>query len=187
MSDQSMTDEEREAARQAQIADAMAADGQAVDDGVYVDYFGFEETERVYLDSKQYVDVGALNEGGRRNYLNAVNREARISKGSGDTVIKLANGDERRILITAALTGWNLMRPNLKKPGEYMPVPFNANTVREFLDKVSPTVLDRVDKVVRKQNPWLLQDATIEDMEQQIIELQEGIEKKRAEEEGKES
>jgi hypothetical protein len=40
---------------------------------------------------------------------------------------------------------------------------------------------------VRAQNPWLMADVTLEDLLKQKDELEEQIEKKRAEEEGKES
>ena len=65
------------------------------DEAVQVDYFGFEDTENVYLPDKQsYVTIQALNEGGRRRYLNRVNREVKIAKQTGDAIMQL--GQRRR-------------------------------------------------------------------------------------------
>jgi len=179
--------EAAEAERLARNAQAMDDAGLATEESVQADYFGFEETENVALpDGKSYVTIQALNEGARRQYLNKVNREVKIAKQTGDAIMQLANGDERRILLTNAIVGWNLVSRN-PKTGEMTPVPCKEPKIYEWLEKANPVIIDIVDKAVRKQNPWLLNEMTIEDLENQIGELQEQLEQKRAEEEGKES
>jgi len=65
---------------------------------------------------------------------------------------------------------------------------FNTHkALPDFLENVNPIVLDKIDKAVRKQNPWLMQDVTLDDLLKQREELDEAIEKKRADDEGKES
>src|SRR5690349_8957804 len=157
------TETRSEADRIASTEEAMRAAGVATEETMQVDYFGFDETEHVFLpDGKSYVSISALNEGGRRQYLNRVNREVRVQKQTGDAVMQLANGDERMILLTQAITGWNLVRRN-KSTGEIQPLKCDEGKIRDFLTSASPTIIDIIDKAVRKQNPWLLNDVTLED------------------------
>jgi hypothetical protein len=158
----------------------------ADEEAVQMDYFGFSDQEKVMLpDGRSYVLISALNEGGRRNYLNKVNREVVISKGTGDARMQMANGDERRILLKEAIVGWNLQTK--ASDARMVDVPFKESKLNEFLDRANPVVIDVIDKAVRAQNPWLNQDVTLEDLLKQRDELDEEIEKKKAEEEGKES
>ena len=186
MSDTAIETPEEEAARLARTHEAMRAAGVATEEQLQVDYFGFEDTENVYLpDGKSFVTIRALNEGGRRRYLNRVNREVKIAKGTGDAIMQMANGDERRILLQEAIIGWNLVARD--RTGAIAAVPFKEQKLNEWLEKANPSVVDVVDKAVRKQNAWLMADVTLEDLLKQKEELEEQIEKKRAEEEGKES
>jgi hypothetical protein len=185
MSD-TVTEDQAEIERQARLHAELEAAGISTEETMQVDYFGFEETENVFLpDGKSYITIAALNEGGRRRYLNRVNREVRIAKQTGDAVMQLANGDERRILLAEAVVGWNLVAKD--RTGNIVAVPFKDQKLNEWLDKANPTIVDIVDKAVRKQNPWLMQDVTLDDLLKQRDELDEQIEKKRAEAEGKES
>jgi hypothetical protein len=171
-------------------ANAAAAAGGATDvtgdDSVQVDYFGFSNQEKVMLpDGRSYVLISALNEGGRRNYLNKVNKEVVISKGTGDARMQMANGDERRVLLKEAIVGWNLQ--TRASDGKLVDVQFKESKLNDFLDKANPTVIDIIDKAVRAQNPWLNQDVTLDELLKQRDDLDEEIAKKKLEEEGKES
>jgi len=187
MTDTDTLFDQEEADRVARTEQAMRDAGVATEEGLQVDYFGFEDTENVFLpDGKSFVTIQALNEGGRRRYLNKVNREVKIAKQTGDAIMQLANGDERRILLSEAIVGWNLIRAP-KNGGEPQMLPFDQTKLNDFLTTVNPKVIDVIDKAVRAQNPWLMADVTLEDLLTQRDELDEQIEKKRAEEEGKES
>lgn len=148
---------------------------------VQADYFGFEETHTVMLpDGVSWVQHQTLNEGARRKYLNSVNREVRLAKATGDAILNMQTGEERHALLKSAITGWNLTRDG-------QPVPFNGGQLDQFLTKANPKIIDKIEKDIRKHNPWLAQDISIEDIDEQIKELQEMREKKVAEEEGKAS
>lgn len=179
------TDEVMEKERQDRTMQAMRDAGVATEEHVQVDYFGFEETHRVYLDDKtSFVEHKTLNEGARRKYMNKVNREVRLQK-SGDAFMKMATGDERHVLLEEAIIGWNLVRAN--KVGEIQALAFTAGNLKAFLEAAPPSVVDRIEKDIRDKNPWLVGDVTIEDIDEQIEELNELREKKIAEAEGKES
>lgn len=162
--------------RVAQIESAMREAGESTETKIQEDYFGFDSARRCYLpDGVSYVDHEIMNEGKRRKYLNAINRDLTIKKATQDAVMRMAPGDERRELLAAAICGWNLTRNG-------NPVPFNRNTLDEFLDKASPKIIDLIEKDVRLANPWLLAEMSIEDIEREIEQLGELLTKKKEEE-----
>lgn len=131
-----------------------------------VDYFAFDESFTCYLpDGKSWIAHKALNEGQRRAYLKQASREVRFRKG-GEASTTLDAGEERRALLTAAITGWNLVRGG-------SPVVFNPANLNRFLEAANPKVLDIIEKDVRLHNPWLLQEMTVEDIDREIEALQE--------------
>lgn len=165
---------------------AMKAAGVATETGTYVDYFDFDDTRNVtFPDERSFVTIQVLNEGARRKYLNSTNRDVTIQRATGDAKMKIASGDDRAALLSSAIVGWNLQTKN--KSGEMEPIPFNKQNLTKFLESASPTIIDLIEKEVRKDNPWLLADVSIEDIDKQIEELQELRAKKLEETEGKES
>jgi hypothetical protein len=153
--------------RAAQMEASMRAAGEATETRIQDDYFGFDNARRCYLpDGLSYVDHEIMNEGKRRKYLNAINRDLRIQKATQDALIRVAPGDERKELLMAAICGWNLMRNG-------NPVPFNQNTLAEFLDKANPKVVDHIEKEIRLANPWLLAEMSVEDIEREMEQLGE--------------
>ncbi len=183
-----MTDEERSAdeARAAQVEQAMADAGEATSTPVQANYFGFAQTHRVMLpDNESWVEHNTLNEGGRRQYLDAVNREVRLQKTTGDAIMKMASGSERKILLEAAIVNWNLVGPDGKAMG--FSKGSGGSALSQFLDKADPSIIDIIEKDVRKKNPWLMADLSVEDIDKQISELQEMRDVKIKEEEGNDS
>lgn len=152
---------------------------EAPNETVQQDYFGFAETHRCVLpDGVSYIEHKTLTEGDRRKYLNKTNRDVRVEKGGGAT-IKMAPGDERAELLKAAIVGWNLQQNG-------NPVPFCSPALEKFLAAANPRIVDLIEKDIRLKNPWLLADMSSEDIEKEIADLQELLEKVRAEEAGKE-
>lgn len=173
--------------RDARTLAAMQEAGVPVFEHTQEDYFGFDEQHSVTLpDGRSYILHQTLNEGARRKYMNQQNREVKLQKVTGDAILKMATGEERLALLTSAISGWNLVRKN-PKTGDIEPVPFNERNLKEFLEKANPKVVDLIDTDVRKHNPWLTADVTIEDIDKQIAELEEMKENKIKEDEGKKS
>lgn len=166
-------------ARVKQIEQDMIADGVPIEERVQTDYFAFEETHVVDLpDGVSWIEHKELNEGGRTRYLNATNRDVRLQKVSGDAIIKMAPGDERRALLESAICGWNLTRGG-------KPLPFTKPALKDFLEKAPPKIIDLVEKAVRLANPWLLAEASVEEIDKEIETLKELRERKLEEEAGK--
>jgi hypothetical protein len=157
------------------------------------DYFGFDDTEQVFMpDGKSFLVIQALPEGARRKYLNETNRDIRLNRASGDAILQMRTGDEKHSLLVAAIVGWNFVKRN-PTSGEMVPVTFSKKglnnaagpgTLEEWLNKANPKHVDLVDKAVRKKNAWLLADMSSEDIAKQIEELTELYETKKKEEEG---
>lgn len=144
------------------------------------DYFGFGSTTTMLLDDGiSYLELKVFNEGERADYQNKTTRAVRIHKG-GDASINMVPGAEREALIKLAVVGWNLRRKG-------QPVPCNDTEKQKFYKSADPRLIDKIEKEIRTQNPWLLQDVSIEDIDKEIETLQELRATKIAEEEGKAS
>lgn len=157
---------------------AMREQGVATETPVQVDYFGFEELHTITLpDGKSQITHQALNEGQRRKYQNALNRDVRIAKSSGDAILRIAAGEEKKELLQAAIVDWNLVKFN-DRTKQIEPVPFTEKALRDFLDKANPKVIDIIEKEVRLVNSWLQSEMTVEEIDKEIETLQELREKK---------
>lgn len=144
---------------------------------VQADYFSFGETFQCFFAAKygdtiSYVEHKSLNEGSRRRYLNEVNREVTLMRGSGDAKMKLASGDEKHLLLEEAIVGWNLVRDG-------KPLPFSkgspGSNLNQFLAAADPAIIDVIEKDIRKHNPWLLAEVTVDGIKQQIKDLEETL------------
>lgn len=146
-----------------------------------IDYFSYSENANVLLpDGFSFVTIKKLNEGDRKRYQNATNREIALASRGGDAKVRLAPGDDRHALMKASIIGWNLM-----SGGSH--VPFTQQTLDRFLTNTDPAIIDLIEKEVRKYNPWLLGDLTVEQIQAEIDSLEEMKQTKIAEDEGKAS
>lgn len=176
-----------EVERDAQIEQAMRDAGVATTEGVQDDYFGFDQTENVmFPDGKTYITIKALNEGARKSYQNNQSREITVERVSQNMKLKVESGEERHALLVQAIVGWNFVRMNDRR-SEKLPVPFNKQEVKLWLTEANPKHVDMVDKAVRKMNPWLRQDMTVEDIDAAIRDLEEQRVGLVREQEGKDS
>lgn len=151
----------------------MAQNNVAVEEPSYVDYFGFSSQDRFYLpDGKQYIEYGKLNEGAKRQFQKLTSRDLRVQRTTGDALMKMDPGAERHELIKSSVVGWHLMRRNPKN-GSWEEAPFNGATLNAFLDKTDPSIIEDLEKDIRKANPWLMDEMTVEDIDREINNLQE--------------
>jgi hypothetical protein len=157
---------------------AMRERGEPTHERVQEDYFAFDQTRRVELpDGVSYVEIKTFSEGERRKYLNSINRDVVLQRSTGDAKMQMRPGDERWALLRTAIVGWNLTRNG-------QPVNFDNPNLEQFLSKAPPRVIDVIDKEVRKDNAWLLEDMTLEDLIKERDNLNELIEAKEREEQG---
>ena len=152
-----------------------------------VDYFNASEEYSVTLpDGVQTVTCKSFNEGMRKKYQMAGNKEVRIHRASKDAFFKIGTAEEREALLKEAIVGWTLQ--SARTPGAALePKPFNPGALADFLKKAPPQIIDHIEKEVRKHETWLMDDMTVEDIDKQIEELQELRTEVEAREEGKDS
>jgi hypothetical protein len=143
------------------------------------DYFGFGAFYIYTMpDGVSTIQHKAMNEGARRRYQSRLSQDVKVERGTGNAIMKMQAGDERRILLEEAICGWDLMANG-------QPVPFNANRLHEFLENADPIVVDGIERDIRKHNPWLTSEASLDDLRREMNDLQERIDQKIREEEGK--
>ena len=149
---------------------------------IWVDYFGFEE-EGVFTfpDGKTKIWFRAMNEGDRANFQRQTNRDVSLERQTGNARIRTDPAGERKALILASCTNWNLHR---KDPvtGQMVPVPFSGqkpgSALDQWLTKAQPKLVDALEEAIRKVNPWLVGDMSLEDIDREIERLQEMREEK---------
>jgi hypothetical protein len=154
---------------------AMQAAGVAVETPlVPIDFWSGNDPVTYYLPGqdnlpdqlKQYLVITPMNEGARVRYQSAVATSITVSRASGDARMKPDPGIERRALLERSITDWKIFR-------EGRLVSHSPQNLKAWLEAAPTSVIDDVEKFVRKQNPWLVSEATVEDIDKAIAELQE--------------
>lgn len=136
-----------------------------------VDYFGFQKLERYYLpDGVTFFELRAMNEGDKSKFQKMTQRDLVLEKGSGNARFKMDPATERHELIKASVVGWNLVRN-----GQLVPFDTHgrANPLEDFLTLADPKIVEGLELAIRKLNPWLMSEMTVEEIDRQIDELTE--------------
>lgn len=150
-----------------QVQDALPDFEEQVQPREQQDYFGFQHIEQYVLpDGISYFELQAMNEGQKSKFQKVTQRDMILEKGSGNARFRIDPAVERHELIIASVTGWNLRR------GEQAMM-FSERNLKEFLQLANPKIVEGLELAIRKLNPWLLADATVEEIDKQIEELQE--------------
>jgi hypothetical protein len=141
----------------------------------YEDYFGFEETKTFTLpDGRQQIFFAVMNEGAKSKFQQKVNRDIHLNRATNDARIKTDPAGERRALIEESVTGWSLMRRNAAS-GQWEPAPFSKGSpgseLSKWLDKANPNLVEKLEDAIRKANPWLLGEMTVEQIDEEMQRL----------------
>lgn len=156
---------------QATSPTAAAVETAAPVEPVFADYFGFDEDhEFVFPDGVSKIFFKALNEGDKARYQREINRDVQLERSTGNARIKTDPAGERHALIEASVTGWNLRRN-----GE--PVVFSkgskGTTFSQWLNNTNPKLVEALEEAIRKANPWLVADMTVDQIDEEIDRLKE--------------
>jgi hypothetical protein len=131
------------------------------------DYFGFSASDKYVLpDGVSYIEFQKMNEGAKKNYQDKTSKDLVLERNSGNARMSVLQGSERHALIKACVTGWNLTRGG-------QPVPFTGVALNDFLTLADPTVVEGLEKAIRKANPWLLAEMSSEEIQKEIDNLEE--------------
>lgn len=153
----------------------------------YEDYYGFTETEKWFFpDNKQYIEFQRMNEGARARFQQKTTKDITVVRGSGDAKMKVDPATERHELLAASVKGWHVVRKN--KDDQYVPVAFTIGSpgaeFEKWLQVANPKLVDDLEAAIRKANPWLNADMTIEDIDKEMDRLRELKEEVQARERG---
>jgi len=132
----------------------------------FENYWGVDETHKHMLpDGKQYFEIKVMNEGERVKYEREQQSDLVVNR-AGDTKIKMDPGKIRHALIVSAVVGWHLVK-------EGKPERFSENNLESFLRHANPRLVDDLEAAIRKINPWLNSNLTVEEIDKQIAELKD--------------
>lgn len=135
--------------------------------GEQVDYFGIPSTQRhIFPDGISYVEFQPMNEGAKAKFQKATSRDLIIERQSGNARTSVDPATERHELLLASITGWNLKRGNSS-------INFSDRALKDFLQLGDPKIIEGIEKTIRKANPWLLNDLSVEDIDKEIENLKE--------------
>lgn len=140
----------------------------------YVDYFAFDDEKIFWLpDGKQWISFKPLTEGGRARYEAVTSRDIKFNRRTDDASLKMDAASDRHALLAASVTGWNLVRRTAKG---FEPVAFSkgspGSTFEQWLDKTNPKIINQLVDDVRKANPWLTEEMTVEMIDEEIKRLE---------------
>lgn len=129
------------------------------------DYFGFAQTFRHNLpDGVSYIEFKSLDEGGKSKFQRETQRPVNIAKGGGASVI-IDPAAQRHVLIRESVTGWNLKRGGRE-------IPFNLRNLQDFLQLADPRIVEGLEKAIRAENLWLIEDVSSEQLREEINSLE---------------
>lgn len=135
--------------------------------GQQVDYFGIPSKQRhIFPDGISYVEFQPMNEGAKAKFQKATSRDLIIERQSGNARTSVDPATERHELLLASIVDWNLKR------GQNT-INFSDRALRDFLQLGDPKIIEDIEKSIRKANPWLLNDLSVEDIDKEIENLKE--------------
>jgi hypothetical protein len=138
-----------------------------LDDAPQVDYFGFsKDTKFWFPDHKTYLILQAMNEGAKKKFQKLTQRDLVLERTSGNARMRVDAATERHEMIRESVKEWNLVRGDT-------PVPLNERNMKDFLELADPTLIEEIEKAIRKLNPWMLAEMTVEDIDREIANLQD--------------
>lgn len=151
---------------------AAEAAGVQTSERVQANYWGFEQRDKFFLpDGVSYIEIKKMNEGDKSSYQSKTRSDIRLQRNTGDAHMKADPAVERKELILSSVCGWNL----LDQQGN--PIAFNktsgAFSFVRWMEQADPKIIEGLEKAIRKFNPWLLSDMSVEDIDREIENLQE--------------
>jgi len=147
------------------------------------DYFGFQAFDTFeFPDGLTWIKFKKMNEGDKAKFQKTSSRDLVLERQSGNARMKVDPGGDRHALIIECCVDWNLKRGPQREP-----ILFSERNLREFLALANPQIVEDLEKAIRKFNPWLMAEMTVEDIDREIDNLKEMREIAEARELGKSS
>jgi hypothetical protein len=150
----------------------------------YQDYYGFDERDKWYFpDGKQWIEFKKLTEGDRAKYMKATRSDVHLNQKTQEARIPFDQSQDRKQLLLHSVTDWHIVRFTRSngRITAVTPLPFpegaGARTpggaLAQWIDSANPAILAELEKAIRKANPWLLNELSVEQIDKEISDLTE--------------
>ncbi|QEM40903.1 MAG: tail assembly chaperone [Phage AS32] len=135
-------------------------------------YWGTDEKHKHYLpDGIQYFEFKIMNEGDKSKFQKLTNSDLVVGRDQ-TAKVKMDPVAERHTLIETSVTDWNLYMP--KKDGSGMEqATFNSTMLKNWLQVAPPKIVEDLEFAIRKANPWMQAEQTVEMIDEEIERLYE--------------
>jgi hypothetical protein len=132
----------------------------------YADYWGTEDVRKHFLpDGEQYIEFKVMNEGAKTRFQKLTNQDLTIGR-DNTAKVKMDPAAERHTLIKTSVTNWHMF-----KGGE--PVGYSPQVLEKWLEVADPKIVEDLELAIRKANPWLQADMSVEEIDKEIDRLHE--------------
>lgn len=137
--------------------------------------------ERFILDKEtgEYVEFTPMDGGRKTEYERRTSRDIYMQTGGKQNMrMSLDPARDREALLEGSITDWHIERPEVDKATgveTWVPVPYNKANLREWLRVADPEDLTELEIAIRKANPWLLNEQSLDDLKEARDELDEQI------------
>jgi hypothetical protein len=129
------------------------------------EYWGTDERFRYELEGGQFFECKVMNEGDKTKFQKSTNQDLTIGRDQ-TAKIKMDPASERHQLIKASVVGWVLYKDGLV-------VDFNTRILEQWLQVAPPKIVEDLEFVIRKNNPWMQAEMTTEEIDKEIERLYE--------------
>lgn len=153
----------------------------------FADYFGYDETEKFTLpDGKQWIGFRRLTEGDRAKFERSTQRDVKFNRKTDDAAIRLDSATDRHELIKISVTDWYMVRRNRADTGWEVQAFSKAGhneargpgSFEQWLNLANPKIVNDLYLAIRKANPFLAEDLTLEMIDEELDRLKEMREEK---------
>jgi hypothetical protein len=136
---------------------------------MYEDYWGVDEVHKHYLpDGKQFFEFRVMDEGARSRFQKLTNEDMTVMR-DNTAKVKMDPVAQRHTLIKESVIDWNLMQRG--PAGDWSQAPFSKRNLEQWLEKAPPKIVDDLEFVIRKANPWMQADMNVEEIDKEIERL----------------
>lgn len=165
------------AAEQYQL-ERMAEDGVKPTQEIFIDVWGYHDTLKWYFpgqasvpeQSRLYLEVQKMTEGVRQKYQKATNAKVTILKQNSNAEMGVDPARDREQLILKSVTGWYMKRRG--NDGQPYEVKWTERAFKEWFEGANPAHIESLEKFIRDINPWMLDEMTVEAIEEEIDRLE---------------
>lgn len=166
---------------------AMVAAGQIVETKPeFEDYYSFSDRVKWYFpDGVHYIEFEPMTEGARRKYQTRTASVLTMNRASGDSKIGLNVARDREALLEVSVKDWYMHRRD--GMGNWVEVRFDDKNYgfKAWTLIANPKFIESLERAIRKANPWMASEMSVEDIDTEIERLQELREEVRQAEMGK--